>query len=109
MALLVGPYNPITPQNGVSETIEIQGSLEGSILADINHDGKPVEIPALRLFGRRLDQWSSVSYWDVTPSKLRAMLEGLLRSGTLIGKAVSIHSVGHGPQRRDTLSVGPIV
>jgi hypothetical protein len=108
MGLLVKPYHPIVPLKGYKWSLEIHGSLEGHILADVNKDGNLVEIPTLRIFGRRLDKYSANRYWDVTTSQLSAMLEAFLRVGALVGKSVTFSTVGKGRTRRDTISIGPI-
>ena len=106
--LLAKAYHPIVPLKGYKWSIEVTASVDGTILADVNKDGNPVEIPALRLFGRRLDKYSANAYWDATSAVLIALLTPWVRSGLLIGKALTISTTGRGKTRRDTISIGPI-
>jgi hypothetical protein len=106
--LLAKPCRPVWPLKGYKWSIGIQAAVDGTILADVNKDGTPVEIPCVRVFGRRLDKYSSAAYWDITSVTLATMLEAFLRSGILIGKSVTISTTGRGNTRRDTISIGPI-
>lgn len=108
MALLAKPYHPIVPLKGYKWSIEVIASVDGTILADVNGDGTPIEIPALRLFGRRLDKYSSNAYWDATSAVLITLLTPWVRSGLLVGKALTLCTTGKGKTRKDTVSVGPI-
>jgi hypothetical protein len=92
--LLAKPYHPIIPLKGYHWSVEIQGAVEGTILADVNHDGQPIEIDCVRIFGRRLDKYSANTYWDVTSVVLATMLEALLRTGALVNRSLTISTVG---------------
>ena len=106
--LLARPYHPVWPLKGYRWSIEVTASVDGTILADVNKDGRPIEVPALRLFGRRLDKYSANAYWDSTSVVLSTMLTPWVRSGLLIGKALTISTTGRGKTRRDTITIGPI-
>jgi hypothetical protein len=106
--LLATPYHPIIPIKGYKWSVEIQVAVEGTILADVNHDGQPIEIDCVRLFGRRLDKYSANTYWDVTSVVLATMLEAFLRTDALVNRSFTISTVGRGRTRRDTISIGPI-
>lgn len=106
--LLPKPYRPIWPLKGYTWSIEITASLEGECAVDLLGDGVMVELPAIRLFGRRLDRYSPAAYWDATTAVVQAILTPWLRSGLLIGKQVSFSTRGRGKARRDTIAIGPV-
>ncbi len=88
--------------------MEIFAHVDGEVLVDLLGDGVMVDLPAIRLFGRRLDKYSPAAYWDSTTKQVQAILLPWLRSGLLIGKSVSFSTRGRGAARRDTIVIGPI-
>src|ERR1700730_4736330 len=106
--LLARPYHPVWPLKGYKWSIEVTASVDGEIGADVNKDGNPILIPALRLFGRRLDKYSANAYWNSTSVVLSPILAPWVRSGLWIGKALTISTTGRGKTRRDTIWIGPI-
>lgn len=105
MAQLARPFNLLMPFKGHRVTVEVQAHVSGELPAMMKGATEPKLLPTIRLFTRRLDKQSPAAYVDVTCSQPQAMLEGFLRSGVLIGKAVTFRASGRGPTRRDTIHI----
>lgn len=108
MAQLAKPFNLLMPFRGHKLTVEVQAQTTGELPAMMPGATEPKLLPTTRLFTRRLDKVSPAAYVDVTCSQPQAMLEGFLRSGALIGKAVTFRATGRGPMRRDTIHIKPM-
>lgn len=105
MAQLAKPFNLLMPFKGHKLTVEVQAHVAGHLPAMMKGATDPKLIPTTRLFTRRLDKVTPAAYVDVTCSQPQAMLEGFLRTGSLIGKAVTFRASGRGPTRRDTIHI----
>jgi hypothetical protein len=105
MAQLAKPFNLLMPFKGHSLTVAVQAHVSGELPAMMKGATEPKLLPTIRLFTRRLDKTTPAAYVDVTCSQPQAMLEGFLRSGALIGKAVTFRASGRGPTRRDTIHI----
>ena len=64
-----------------------------------------VEVPALRLFGQRLDQPSNALYWDVTSKTLRADLLARFTNNPNFPVKLTLTANGHAPQKRYSVAV----
>jgi len=69
--------------------------------------GEPVsvEVPMLRLVGKRLDEASSSPYWDVTSKTLRADLLQRFASGLRLPIVIRLTANGHAPKKRYSVEV----
>jgi len=105
MAQLARPFNLLMPFKGHKLTVEVQAHVAGELPAMMKGATEPKHLPTTRLFTRRLDKSTPAAYVDVTCSQPQAMLEGFLRTGSLIGKAVTFRASGRGPTRRDTIHI----
>lgn len=105
MDQLARPFNLLMPFKGHSLTVEVQGHASGELPAMMKGATDPKLIPTIRLFTRRLDKPSPAAWVDVTCSQPQAMLEGFLRTGSLIGKSVTFRAAGRGATRRDTIHI----
>ena len=108
MAQLAKPFNLLMPFKGHRLTVEVQAHVSGELPALMKGTTEPKLLPTIRLFTRRLDKTTPAAYVDVTCSQPQAMLEGFLRTGSLIGKAVTFRASGRGPTRRDTIHIARI-
>ncbi len=105
MAQLAKPFNLLMPFRRHKLTVEVLAQVNGELPAMMKGATEPKLLPTIRLFTRRLDKVSPAAYVDVTCTQPQAMLEGFLRSGALIGKAVTFRATGRGPTRRDTIHI----
>lgn len=108
MALLAPPYNLLTPLSGMTISLEITASVDGTIMVTDSTTGEVIEVGATRFFGRRLDRYCSNAYWDCSSKRLQAMLSAFLTSGLLIGKSVTLRSTGTGSMKKDSVQIAPI-
>lgn len=116
--LLPEPYELIDLHDGQSIVLQVTGYEDGSMIIHPNNPtprhiaqhmshhglaapppaGTPIslQIPVLRLFGRRLDQPSSAPYWDVSAKTLQADLATRLDSaaGQIPGSTIILRSEG---------------
>ena len=69
--------------------------------------GEPIsiEVPALRLYGRRLDEPSAAPYWDVSSKTLRADLLARFTSGLLLPATLTLTANGVRPRKRYSVEV----
>lgn len=72
-----------------------------------NQDG-PAGRPGIRLIVRPLGDSPFYDTIDITSTQAIAMLEGYLRSGAHVGKAITWRSGGTGAHRRDTIMLKPV-
>ena len=105
---LAKPYNLLMPFRGHKLSVEVLAHSSGELPSQLEKDAAPVPLPATRLYTRRLDKPSRMSYVDVTTKQVQAMLDGFLRLGTIGGKAITFRSRGQGPNRRDSIHIRPI-
>jgi hypothetical protein len=105
VAQLAKPFNLLMPFRGHKLTVQVQSQVSGELPAMMKGATEPKMLPTIRLFTRRLDKQTPAAYVDVTCTQPQAMLEGFLRSGSLIGKAVTFRASGKGPTRRDTIHI----
>lgn len=105
MDQLTRPFNILMPFKGHSLTVEVQAHVTGALPAMMKGATEPKLLPTTRLFTRRLDKPSPAAWIDVTCSQPQAMLEGFLRTGSLVGKAVTFRAAGRGATRRDSIHI----
>jgi len=83
-----------------SHPVELPALGDGTNIADAR--------PGIRLIVRPLGDSPFYDTIDITSTAAIAMLEGYLRSGTHVGKALSWISRGSGRYRRDTIILTPV-
>lgn len=105
MIELAKPFNLLMPFKGHKLTVEVRQHTTGDLPAMMKGATEPKMIPTTRLFTRRLDKPTPANYVDVTCSQPRAMLEGFLQNGVLVGRAITFRASGRGPTRRDTIHI----
>lgn len=64
-----------------------------------------VQVPTLRLFGRRLDKPSSSPYYDVSSKTLRADLLARFPNGAGLPATITLTANGAKPQKRYSVEV----
>jgi len=65
-----------------------------------------IEIPALRVYGERLDKASPLHYWDITSKTLQADLLPRLYQNLGPGLVVTFTANGYKPTKRYSVEVG---
>ncbi len=103
MLKLAKPFNLLMPFKGHTITVEIRQHTVGELPAMMKGATEHKMLQTTRLFTRRLDKPTPATYVDVTCSQPQAMLEGFLKNGSLVGRAVTFRASGRGPTRRDTI------
>jgi hypothetical protein len=120
--LLPEPLEFIDLAPGTSMTIEVTGYLDGSAvihpgnvtsrhisihmqqqgLTEPPMAGTPIknEVPVLRLIGKRLDETSNASYFDISSKTLRADLLARLMAGISFPFTVQLTANGQRPRKR---------
>lgn len=102
------PFNLLMPLKGNAFTVEVWSCVDGEILCKRKGDTEAQPVECTRIYTRRLDKPSTQVWVDVPQRQPQAMLEGFLRSGAIVGKAVTFRASGRGSTRRDTIHIKPI-
>lgn len=102
------PFNLLMPLRGNAFTVEVWSHVDGQILCKRPGDAAAQPVSVVRLFTRRTDKASTQVWVDIPQLQPQAMLEGFLRAGALIGKAVTFSATGRGSTRRDTIHIKPL-
>ena len=66
-----------------------------------------VETPVLRLFGKRIDQPSQASYWDISSKTARADLLARLMHGVALPALITLQANGAAPLKRYSITIAP--
>lgn len=128
MALLPEPYEYLDLEHGQSIRLEITSFLPGEAVIHPNNPtprhirkhmdqqkltappapGMPISItePVLRVFGRRLDQPSQMTYWDISSKRLIADLTPILQRSRGTPIAITLQANGHRPSKRYSVETG---
>ena len=128
MALLAEPYEFLDLEHGNSIRLEITSFLPGEAVIHPNNPtprhvrkhmdqqrltappapGTPISItePVLRVFGRRLDQASPITYWDISSKRLQADLTPILQRNRGTPIAITLQANGHKPATRYSIETG---
>lgn len=64
-----------------------------------------VEVPALRLFGKRLDEPGPAQYFDVSSKTLRADLLARLTAGLALPATIRLTANGQKPRKRYSVEI----
>ena len=69
--------------------------------------GTPIknEVPALRLFGQRVDETSHATYFDTTSKTLRADLLARLTAGLALPATIKLTAHGQKPRKRYSVEI----
>ena len=125
--LLPEPYELIDLHDGNSITLQVESWLDGSMkihpqtvskrhlrihmdqrgLTEPPPVGTPidVEIPMIRLVGKRLDAPHGSPWWDATSKTLRADLLARFTSGLPLPATIRLTANGHKPHKRYSVEV----
>lgn len=125
--LLPEPYELIDLHDGKSITLMVDSWLDGSMkihpltvskrhlrihmdqrgLTEPPPQGTPidVEIPMIRLVGKRLDVAHGAPYWDATSKTLRADLLARFMAGQSLPVTLRLTANGHKPHKRYSVEV----
>jgi hypothetical protein len=125
--LLPEPLEFIDLAPGTSMTIEVTGYQDGSAvihpgtvtsrhisihmqqnnLSAPPPAGTPIrnEVPVLRLIGKRVDEASNASYFDISSKTLRADLLARLMAGVTLPFTVQLTANGQRPRKRYSVEI----
>jgi hypothetical protein len=125
--LLAEPLEFIDLHPGTSMTIVVTGYADGSTVIHPNAPtprhvrihmdqralvtpppvGTPisVEVPALRLFGQRVDQSTPATYFDISSKTLRADLLARLTAGLALPATIKLTANGQKPRKRYSVEI----
>jgi hypothetical protein len=95
----------IHPVNPSPRHVRIHMQQQSLSVAPPNGTPIGVEIPVLRLFGRRLDAASSQTYFDVSSKRLRADLLARLTNRDQTPLVVTLTAKGQKPTKRYSVEV----
>jgi len=95
----------IHPKNPNARHVRIHMDQRG--LTEPPSPGTPidVEVPMIRLVGKRIDEPHQSPYWDITSKTLRADLLARFTAGLPLPATLRLTANGHKPQKRYSVEV----
>jgi hypothetical protein len=101
------PWNLLQLNHGRAIQLRIDAYLDGTVELPATFGAPAKQVPAMRLFGARLDRSSDAKYFDVISLQLMEQLRPLLDNRRTANTPMTIRARGRAPRMTYSIEIEP--